>query len=82
MRQLIIYLLGSPIKYSLILNGNIGFDGLDNVIKMMRETKKLIILKGPLGEYSYQEPDGLETYVLNNYTQTGKIEHLRIFENK
>ncbi len=73
---------GCPIKYDLVLSGNMGYDGVKNVITEVEKIHNPLILKRELQDYCYQEPEALEDYVLENYEQAGEIEELRIFEKK
>ena len=71
-----------PIKYDLVLSGNMGYNGVKNIIGEVEKLPNPIILKMELQSYCYQEPEELENYVLENFEQSGSIESLRVFEKK
>lgn len=75
-----------PLKRSnsemdLILLGNLGKDGENNIIEKVSKLENKIILINK-EKLSYQESDKLREYVINNYINIGEIEDLLIYETK
>ncbi len=75
-----------PLKQSnsemdLILLGNLGRNGENNIIEKVSKLDNKIILINK-EKLSYQESDRLREYVVNNFINIGEIEDLLIFETK
>ena len=80
----VLYML--PLKQNnaemdLILLGNLGKNGENNIIEKVSKLENKIILINK-EKLSYQESDRLREYVINNMKKIGEIEDLLIFETK
>lgn len=75
-----------PLKQSnsemdLILLGNLGKNGENNIIEKVSKLEDKIILINK-EKISYQESDRLREYVIKNFAKIGEIEDLLIFKTK
>ena len=69
--------------FDLLLNGNLGYNGVNNIIEKISKIKNPLFLKADLGEINFQEPKEIENYIVNNYKYTGEnFGEMRVFVSK
>ena len=70
-------------KLDLVLNGNLGHANAQTIIDELEKIENPLILKSPLGEFNWQEPQEIEDYVIENYKYNNeKYETFRVFVKK
>ncbi|MBR4111098.1 MAG: hypothetical protein IKK43_05375 [Clostridia bacterium] len=68
-------------KFDLILNGNLGYNGQENLIKEISSIENILILrqKPELETINLQQPEEIDKYIEENYKKIGEINNLEIY---
>lgn len=68
-------------KYDLMLNGNLGKNGEEALIKEISETENILILrqKPEIETIDMQQPEEIDKFIEKNYKKIGEINDLEIY---
>lgn len=68
-------------KFDLMLNGNLGYNGEEILIKEISEIENILILrqKQEVEEIEMQQPEEIDQFIEQNYIKIGEINDLEIY---